>query len=1795
MKRVIYAFIALCLCCPSHPATAQKPVEAQGPTLITRSVSMHEVPSIAWQLEHGTFIAAGNEKGSEINPKHWGHNTAVPGKGLPKGDDPLWQQQMQSNKAPGRAPLLSFIAATSPYTPGDPTGAVGPNHFLNAWNSSFRIWNKSGTALIAEASLGTILNGTEGDPIVMYDQFADRFILTEFYTNGFSVAITKGPDPVADGWYVYNFATSSFPDYPKFSIWSDGYYITSNKDQGTATTSQVVFALERDKIIAGNTSAQMLGFPLTGIINNGFYSPLGFNVTGAMLPPAGTAPIVYMQDDAWSGVTSDHLKVWNINVNWTTPASSTISSPQVIPVTAFDGLFDAGSFSNLPQPSGSDIDCLQATIMYMAQYRRFPSYNTVVFNFVVDLDGNDNKAGIRWYELRQTADGQPWTIYQEGTYASPGGHSAFCGNMCMDAYGSIGLAYTSVSTTLKPSLRYTGRVASDPLGTMSMTEQIIVDGANVDPSSRYGDYAQMTIDPTDDRTFWTIAEYFSSGRNQQATTFQISPPVLTAQFSGTPTSICTGGTVTFTDASLASPTSWTWSFPGGSPSSYVGKTPPAITYSTAGTYDVTLTVSDGSNTDSEVKTGYITVKNVIANFSGTPTTVVVGNSVTFTDNSSCSPTNWTWSFPGGTPSTYTGQIPPAITYNTTGTYDVSLTASKGVSTDTKTKTAYITVTPPIFNITNGTITTCTGDFYDSGGSTGNYANNETFVETFYPSTPGAMLKFVFSAFSTESGYDTLTIYDGTSSAATLIGKYHGTTGPGTVMATNASGALTFRFHSDVSVVSTGWAAAISCVSGAVANPATFTATAASSSQINLAWTKNAGSNDVMIATAATSTFGTPVDGTAYTTGSTITGGGTIIYRGSLTNFNHTGLTLSTTYYYKAFSYNSSNTYSTGVAANATTLCGVSSLPFTENFASSTLPGCWSKQNTGTGATDKWTVSNTANAGGTAYEMKSTYQSVNPGVTRLITPPINTVGVPSLNLSFRHFLDAYAAGCTLRIQSSTNGSTWTNEAWSVTSTATNVGPATVSTTITSNCNSPSTMIAFEIDGDLYQYDYWYIDNVSITSGCTTTNPVSVSITRSADNVCSGTSVLFTATPTNGGTTPAYQWKVNATAVSGATGATYSYIPAHNDVITCVLTSNATCISGNPATSNSLTMTVNAQVPVSVSVAASQTSVCAGTPVTFTATPTNGGATPAYQWKVGGTAVSGATNVTYTYTPANGDAVTCLLTSNASCATGNPATSNSVSMTVNASQAVSVSVAAASNPVCQGTSVSFTATPVNGGTTPAYQWKVNGSNVSGATNPAYSFIPSDGNTVTCILTSNISCPSGNPATSNLITMAVNPTVAASVSISPSANPVCQGTSVSFTAVPANGGSAPAYQWNVNGVNVDGATDPTYSYIPGNGNQVICLLTSNATCVTGSPATSNTVTMAVNEPDLVSVVVSPSANPVCNGSPVTFIATPANGGSSPSYQWYYSDVPAGSDAPDFTCTPENGSRIKCVLTSNSTCITGNPANSNTVTMTVNALLPVGVSIAASSNPVETGTTVTFTATPVNPGTSPAYSWTVNGTPAGTNDPVLSYIPADGDVVVCTLNSGESCVSGNPATSNAITMSVTTVPVTITLNNIVVSSTQCYNARQTITVAGSDATFTVEPTGHVVLIAGVNILFNPGTTVLPGGYLYGYIAPEGPWCTAISRPVVAGSGSNDPSQMALYRIYPNPTPGKFMLELNGDDLSGTVRVEIYSMKGATMFTEELSGELRHEFNLENSPAGVYLIRVVTGNWTGTTRMVKQ
>ena len=367
----------------------------------------------------------------------------------------------------------------------------------------------------------------------------------------------------------------------------------------------------------------------------------------------------------------------------------------------------------------------------------------------------------------------------------------------------------------------------------------------------------------------------------------------------------------------------------------------------------------------------------------------------------------------------------------------------------------------------------------------------------------------------------------------------------------------------------------------------------------------------------------------------------------------------------------------------------------------------------------------------------------------------------------------------------------------------------------------------------------------------------------------------------------------------------------------MTSSLTCVTGSPATSNSITMSVNTALPVSVSISANPLGpICAGTSVTFTAAPVNGG-TPTYQWKVNSLNV-GTNSPTYTSTTlSNNDVVTVVMTSSLTCVTGSPATSNSITMSVNTALPVSVSISANPlGPICAGTSVTFTAAPVNGGT-PTYQWKVNSLNV-GTNSPTYtSTTLSNNDVVTVVMTSSLTCVTGSPATSNSITMSVNTALPVSVSISANPlGPICAGISVTFTAAPVNGGT-PTYQWKVNGSNV-GINSPTYaSSTLANNDVVTVVMTSSLTCVSGNPATSNPITMTVNPvlPVSVSISASPSGA-ICAGTSVTFTAAPVNGGT-PTYQWKVNSSNVGTNSPTYTSTTlANNDVVTVVMTSSLTC---------------------------------------------------------------------------------------------------------------------------------------------------------------------------------------------------------------------------------------------------------------------------------------
>ena len=538
MRTKLQWLAVICILFTSQSFFAQQiENKPQKPTKVSQ-LNYRYVPSIAEQMRIGTFIKgeAPNEK-NELNPRQRHGADLIIGKGSSE-KDPLIDRQLAAQKTFTKSPSLVFPTTTSGGTPSDPTGAVGRDFYIAAWNVSWQIFNKDGTpatGMPSPAALGTLFGGrSPGDPICLYDSAEDRYIVIQFDgpavggpLNGYHIAISETNDPINDGWHVYSpsdFGTSAFPDYEKMSIWRDGYYMTAN------IAGNQVFALDRDKMLVGDPTATMQTFSIPGFAGatGGFSSPHFFSVTDDNLPTTGGATLVFQQDDAYAGVSSgDHFKLWTLDIDWNTPGNSVISAATEFPVSSFNGVFDGGSFSNLTQPTGGqDIDALQGLIANQAQFRKFASHNSAVFCHVVDVGSGTEQAGIRWYELRQSGDGQPWSIYQEGTYVSPDGKHAWNGSMAMDIQGNIGLGYTTMGGTTNTLITsaYTGQsTASSGTGVMDVSEEVIFTSSAGNPSFRYADYSHLTVDPSDDKQFWFVNEVFSPSRSNYVGVFQLAP------------------------------------------------------------------------------------------------------------------------------------------------------------------------------------------------------------------------------------------------------------------------------------------------------------------------------------------------------------------------------------------------------------------------------------------------------------------------------------------------------------------------------------------------------------------------------------------------------------------------------------------------------------------------------------------------------------------------------------------------------------------------------------------------------------------------------------------------------------------------------------------------------------------------------------------------------------------------------------------------------------------------------------------------------------------------------------------------------------------------------------------------------------------------------------------------------------------------------------------------------------------------------------------------------------------------
>lgn len=436
---------------------------------------------------------------------------------LPIGEDPALQKTMGVNSL--GAPLESWAGQSGNGTPPDPTGAAGTNHYVQAVNSYYRVYTKTGGSVTGGGpyNLSAVVTSNAGDPIVMYDKFADRYVICSFDdypSKDVFLAVSATNDPTGS-YNLYTFTASAFPDYLKFSIWTDGYYMTANLG-----SSERVMVFERDVMIAGGSNPAMINTSYNPPNGGYFFCPLtGF--ADGQLPPSGTpCPIFSYEDDGWGGTFKDAINVYEMSVNWSVPSAS-ISFKQELVADAFDASYN-DYWNDIPQPgTTAKLDGIGGVFTYRAQHRVWTGYNSVVLNMGVKI--SSAQRSIRWFELHQDQATGTWSIYQQSTYA-PDSHSRWCGSIAMDDHGGIGLAYAKSSSSVYPSIGYTARNGYDPINQMTYAEEIAATGSGVQTfTNRFGDYSHMSLDPTDGTIFWFTGEYLVSG-NQRTRIFSFRIP-----------------------------------------------------------------------------------------------------------------------------------------------------------------------------------------------------------------------------------------------------------------------------------------------------------------------------------------------------------------------------------------------------------------------------------------------------------------------------------------------------------------------------------------------------------------------------------------------------------------------------------------------------------------------------------------------------------------------------------------------------------------------------------------------------------------------------------------------------------------------------------------------------------------------------------------------------------------------------------------------------------------------------------------------------------------------------------------------------------------------------------------------------------------------------------------------------------------------------------------------------------------------------------------------------------------------
>ena len=525
---------------------AASAASARPGVIVSKSVAVALSAPLS-QLAAEAALAESDQDSGEIREIN---NQALPAKGDGTASyggpvvDPVRQSSFPLHVPPYvlSDPLVTFEGiGVNGSLPPDTVGAVGPNNYVQAVNTRVGVWSKTGTVQVAATPINSLFSAlpggdrcrtnNDGDPIVLYDQLADRFLVSQFAVSPFPgthdynqcIAVSQTGDPTGS-WWVYDFvwATDRLNDYPHFGMWPDGYYVTSN--QFNATTQgwegAGITVYEREAMLDGLT-AQQIQFD-TGTQTLDFGGQLPADLDGPNLPAVGAANHVLEWDNAgWIGDSTDTLRIWNVHVDWTTPGNSTFGAnaqfdanfllhPADATVLGDNGQPCFGTRNCIPQPGTAvKVDAISdGRLMYRVVDRFFSGHESMLVNNTVNA--GSGIAGPRWIEVRGVGAGSP-AIFQQGTY-SPNSTHRWMASMGMDGFGNIALGYSVSSGSVFPSIGYTGRQDGDTLGQMTLGEKMIQagTGSQTHSSGRWGDYSSMTTDPNDDCTFWYTNEYYTT-------------------------------------------------------------------------------------------------------------------------------------------------------------------------------------------------------------------------------------------------------------------------------------------------------------------------------------------------------------------------------------------------------------------------------------------------------------------------------------------------------------------------------------------------------------------------------------------------------------------------------------------------------------------------------------------------------------------------------------------------------------------------------------------------------------------------------------------------------------------------------------------------------------------------------------------------------------------------------------------------------------------------------------------------------------------------------------------------------------------------------------------------------------------------------------------------------------------------------------------------------------------------------------------------------------------------------------